>query len=125
MPTTGNPPATALWWFLPVADEPGWYHIVGARGTGEPGMMLRFNNNGNVYPKPYYLGDEEWTVEMEFAKFQLRPASHEVARTSGLGLSAEMYYIVTGPSSGMANEMVTCPPRRPPASTRHALEMCP
>ena len=100
------PPAYALWWFVPVNEtEPftdsgtaSWYYIVGSLNSSQPGMTLSFDGWGNVYPRPYWLGDESYLNELAEARFRL-VESHDNS-------DFDLYYIICGERSGKANEMV-------------------
>ena len=48
---------------------------------------------------PDYTADEDYAHEMEAAKFQIVPTHDEAT-------GEELYYIVCGPTSGKADEMI-------------------
>ena len=101
----GRPPATALWWFIPVHPEdpgalPNMFHIVAGIDSYKPAMMLNFENaiigDPPMYPKPYYHGAEEHAEVMRGARFTLQVASHDVATNGGAEGQEDLYYIITG-----------------------------
>lgn len=47
-----TPPPRGLFWLKSIANEPGYYHIVGSTDSSYAGYMLNFDFWGNVYPKP-------------------------------------------------------------------------
>ena len=117
LPASGVPPNSALWYILP---EPAcndglpatqcFYHILGAVATTQPSRMLNFDYRGDVYPMQYcrrassgFSCDETYlATEMARARFRVEAVSHE----SQQPFADELYYIITGPDSGMPNEMI-------------------
>lgn len=58
---------------------------------------------GNVYPYPWWDGDASYTIDyMSPARFRLQPAKHVYGEIMG----DRLYYIVCGPESGKADEMI-------------------
>ena len=101
LPPGELPPSSALWWFKPVETATGtYYHIVSGIYSERPAQMLSFDWQGDAYPRPWYDGDAQYTADyMNQARFSLQPASH-VQR------AGDAYYILCGPESGKANEML-------------------
>ena len=100
----------ARWFIVPepecddgLESTPCYYHIFGGKDSVQPAMMINVDWAGEIYPRPYYRGDEHWLAnEMAWARFRIEPVSHESEQPN----ADELYHIITGPESGKPDEMI-------------------
>ena len=100
----------ARWFIVPepecddgLASTPCYYHIFGGKDSVQPAMMINVDWAGEIYPRPYYRGDEHWLAnEMAWARFRIEAVSHASEQPN----ADELYHIITGPESGKPDEMI-------------------
>ena len=92
-----------LFWIWPVDGKPDMFYLVGAKDSRKAGQMIYLEWNGKSELLPFQPDTSD-----EKAQWQFIPSVPSVTdgTTEEHGTSATHYYIVSGPESRYANEML-------------------